>query len=336
MKCPSCGNEQSDGWLSCQKCHVIFSRWQPGAGSDSARPPASPAASVKPGATIIDPVRQASMFSGPAPQPARSLEAAAIPPAGRSLSWLVYLLLMIPFALALYLLLNPKGRPVEPGSYQDLPNAFAIRAPEGWLTLNRENFDALMNQYGTQLPASLADNINSSSLAVSIVRLSPGGEFSPSMNVVIVNKPPPPINEKSKLEAAKAIAGGFADKFPDYQQESVRLIEVDKLRSLEIVSTASLPFQFSSASRTSRLTLRYRQVFVPGKKRAYILTFTVLKDAGDDAAAEFQGVLDSFRILKRPPHFSPVLNGALIGGLIAALFFLFNAMLLSLGGQHVK
>ncbi|MCX6555905.1 MAG: hypothetical protein NTW95_00500, partial [Candidatus Aminicenantes bacterium] len=193
-------------------------------------------ASVQPGSTTSDPTRKASMFNGAAPQAARSPEATASHSAGRSLSWLVYLLLMLPFALALYLLLNPKGQSIEPGSYRDIPNAFAIRAPEGWLTLNRENFDAIMRQYGPQLPANLADSLNSSSLSVSIVRLSQGGEFSPSMNVVIVNKEPPPINEKSKLEAAKAIAGGFAAQFPDYRQESVQLIEVDNLRSLEIVS----------------------------------------------------------------------------------------------------
>jgi hypothetical protein len=333
MKCPNCGNEQADGWLSCQKCHIIFARWQHGIGVNSDK---SAGAAVQSGATTIDPTRKASMFNGPAPQAARSPEATAIRSAGRSLSWLVYLLLMLPFALALYLLLNPKGRPVEPGSYEDIPNAFAIRAPEGWLALNRGNFDALMSQYGTQLPANLAEKINSSSLAVSIIRLSQGGDFSPSMNVVIVNKEPPPINEKTKLEAAKAIASGFAAQFPDYQQESVRLIEVDNLRSLEIVSTASLPFQFPNERTASRLALRYRQVFVPGKKRAYILTFTTLSDGGDDAAGEFQSMQDSFRVLKRPPRFGPVLNGALIGGLIAALFFLFQAMLLSLGGERPR
>ncbi|MCX6555744.1 MAG: hypothetical protein NTZ12_12155, partial [Candidatus Aminicenantes bacterium] len=82
--------------------------------------------------------------------------------------------------------------------------------------------------------------------------------------------------------------------------------------------------------------LRYRQVLVPGKKRAYILTFTTHRDRGDDAAGDFQNLLDSFRVLKRPPRFGPVLNGALIGGLIAAIFFLFQAMLLSLGGQRVS
>ncbi|MCX6557385.1 MAG: hypothetical protein NTW95_08170, partial [Candidatus Aminicenantes bacterium] len=97
-----------------------------------------------------------------------------------------------------------------------------------------------------------------------------------------------------------------------------------------------LPFRFPNESQASRLSLRYRQVFVPGKKRAYILTFTALRDEDDDAAVGFQSVLDSFRVLKRPPRFGPVLNGALIGGLIAALFFLFNALLLSLGGQRTR
>jgi len=336
MKCPSCGNEQSDGWLSCQRCHIIFARWQAGSEAASAQTTARATATVQSGAATPGPTRQESMFMGPAPKQTRFQETTATHPTDCSLSWLVYLLLMLPFALALYLLLNPKGRPVEPGSYRDIPNSFAIRAPEGWLTLNKGNFDALMLQYGPQLPAHLAENINSSNLAVSIIRLSLGGEFSPSMNVVIVNKEPPPINEKSKMKAAKVIASGFAAQFPDYRQESVRIMEVDNLSSLEIVSTASLPFQFSNESTASNLPLRYRQVLVPGKKRAYILTFTAHRDRGDDAAGDFQNLLDSFRVLKRPPHFSPVLNGAMIGGLVAAIFFLFQAMLLSLGGQRVS
>ena len=178
--------------------------------------------------------------------------------------------------------------------------------------------------------------MNSNDLAVSFIRLSQTGEFSPSMNVVIVKKAPPPINEKSKQEAAKSIAGGFVRQFPDYQQESVKIIEVDSLRSLEIVSTASLPFQSSSGGGATTLALRSRQVLVPGKNRAYILTFTARKYGGEDAEAEFLGALDSFRVLKRPPRFSPVLNGAFIGGLLAAMFFLFQAMLFSLGGDRIR
>jgi hypothetical protein len=248
----------------------------------------------------------------------------------------IYLVLILPFAVALYLLLNPRGRAVEPGSYHDSRNFFAIHAPKDWLTLTKENFDVIIRQYGAQLSAKLAQAMNRNDLAVSFIRLSQTGDFSPSMNVVLVKKAPPPINEKSKQEAAKAIAGGFVEKFPDYQQESVKIIEVDNLRSLEIVSTASLSLQSSSGEGVTTLALRSRQVLVPGKNRAYILTFTARKYGGEDAEAEFMGALESFRVLKRPPRFSPVLNGALIGGLIAAMFFLFHAMLISLGGDRIR
>jgi hypothetical protein len=328
MKCPNCGNEQAEGWLSCQRCHIIFARWKPGSAATPVQPPPTPAAS--------GPTRPVSMFAGPPPKQTRFQEAAPALPARRSLSWVVYLVLILPFAVALYLLLNPKGRDVEPGSYRDSLNFFAIRAPEGWLALTKENYDVIMRQYGTQLPAKLTEAVNSKNLAVSFVRLGPSGEFSPSMNVVIFKQAPPPINEKSKQEAAKAIAAGFAAQFADYRQESVKIIEVDSIRSLEILSTSTLPFKFSSAENAVNLTLRSRQVLVPGKDRAYILTFTVRRDAGEDGEAEFQGALDSFRVLKRPPRFSPVLNGAFIGGLIAAMFFLLHGMLLSLGGERIR
>jgi len=328
MKCPSCGNDQAEGWLSCQRCHIIFARWKPG----SETVPDSKTATAE----VPGPTRQGSMFTGPVPKQTRFQEAAPAPTARRSLSWVIYLVLMLPFALALYLLLNPKGRAVETGSYRDNLNSFAVRAPAGWLTLNRENYDVIMRQYGTQLPAKLAEAASSKNLAVSFVRLGLSNEFSPSMNVMIVTKAPPPINEKSKQEAAQAIAAGFAAQFVDYRQESVKIIDVDSIRSLEIISTATLPFRFSSAENAVNLRLRSRQVLVPGKGRAYILTFSSRTDAGDDGDAEFLGALDSFRVLKRPPRFSPVLNGAFIGGLIAAMFFLFHAMILALGGDRIR
>lgn len=328
MKCPSCGNEQADGWLSCQKCHIIFARWKPAADT----------AAIQENQVVdaAGPTRKVSMFAGPAPKVTRFQDAVAAPHPRPALSWVVYLALILPFAVALYLLLNPKGRPVVPGSYRDSRNHFALRAPEGWLALNKENFDAIVRRYGSQLPAKITETIAGSGLAVSFVRLGQAGDFSPFMNVVIVKKAPPPINEKSKQEAAKAIAAGYAVQFPDYRQESVKLIEVDSLRSLEIISTASLPLRSTSSGVSGYLGLRTRQVLVPGKNLAYILTFSDIKEAGADAEAEFQVALDSFRVLKRPPRFSPLLNRALIGGLIAAIFFLFNAMLLSLGGARIR
>jgi hypothetical protein len=314
MKCPSCGNEQADGWLSCQRCHIIFARWK----LDSVEVSSQSTATEEAAASELP--WQESKFAYLPPKQTRFQEGEPLPHPRRQLSWAVYLVLIVPFAVALYLLLNPRARAEEPGSYRDSRNFFAIRAPEGWLTLTKDNYDAIMRQYGSLLPANLSRT----------------GEFSPSMNVVIVKSAPPPINEKSKQEAAKAIAGGFAAQFTDYKQESVKIIEVDGIRSLEIISTASLPFQFSSERSAVTLALRFRQVLVPGKKLAYILTFTARRNMAEDAEAEFQDALDSFRVLKRPPRFSPMLNGVLIGGLIAAMFFLFHAMLLSLGGERIR
>jgi len=328
MKCPNCGNEQADGWLSCQRCHIIFARWKP--------VPEQASDQTAPSAEASAPVREESLFTGTPPAQTRFQEAATAPGARRSLNWVVYLVLMLPFAFALYLLLNPKGRPVTPGSYRDSLNFFAIRAPEGWLTLTKENYDVIMRQYGAQLPAKFSDAINSNGLAVAFIRLGAAGDFSPSMNVMIVKRAPPAINEKTKLEAAKAIADGFAAQFADYQQESVKIISVDSIRSLEIVSTATLPFRFSNEGNAFNLALRYRQVLVPGKDRAYILTFSARQVGGEDAEPEFLDALDSFRVLKRPPRFSPVVNGGLIAGMIAAMFFLFHAMLLSLGGDRIR
>ena len=336
MKCPKCGNEQADGWLSCQKCHIIFSRWQPAAATASRPPAAGTPASPPLQTEASEPPRPVRMFGDPLPPPPRPAAAAPAPPSPGPVGWPVYLVLILPFIAGLWWMLNPRGLAVEPGSYRDEQRHFAIRAPQGWLALTKENYDTIVRQYGAQLPGKLSQALNSQGMAVSFIRLGQAGEFAPSLNVVVVKGSPPPINEKSKQEAAKAIAEGFAALLTDYRQESVEIIEVDKIRSLEIVSTASMPFRLANEEDGATLVLRSRQVLVPGKNQAYILTFSESDDAVEDSAADFQGALDSFRVLKRPPRFGPVVNGGLIGGLLGGLLFMLNGFFRAMGAKRLS
>jgi hypothetical protein len=330
MKCPSCGNEQADGWLSCQKCHIIFSRWQSGPGQPAAgkslpqfQRPAEPSAPPRP-----------RMFGDPPPSPPPSAATRPAPHTASPTAWPVYLALLLPFVAGLWWLLFPRGKAVEPGSYRDERNHFAVHAPAEWVALTRENFEAIMRQYGEQLPGNLSRALSGPGMAVSFVRLGQPGEFSPSLNVVVVQSAPPPINEKSKQEAARMFAQGYAAMFPDYRQESAEIIKVDGLRSLEIVSTASFPFRFPNEAEATALALRSRQVVVPGKKRAYILTFTDTEDAGDDSEEAYQDMRESFRVLKRPPRFGPVVNGGLIGGLLGGLLYLLGSLMRASGNRR--
>jgi hypothetical protein len=335
MNCPQCGNEQSDGWLSCQKCHIIFSRWQQSSADGPGPQPGSEPSAPSPAAEAPQAPRTGRMYENQPPGGALYTEQAQAASVRRSTAWPVYLALILPLLAGLWLLFNPIGRKVAPGSYRDKQNHFAIRVPEGWLTLSRDNYDSIIREYGHRLPANLTQAMSGKGVAVSFFSLGQPGDFSPSFNVLIVNRQPPPIDQKSKLEAAKAIAGGFSTLLPDYQQESVNVIKVDKLRSLEIVSTASLPIRSSElGGGFSSLPLRFRQVLVPGKGMAYILTFTDTQDAGEDSARSFAEALDSFRVLKRPPYFRPVVNDGMIGGLIGAIFFLLNGLIRSLGGKR--
>ena len=229
-------------------------------------------------------------------------------------------------------MLNPRGLSVEPGSFRDADKQFAIRAPEGWVALTRDNLQAIVSQYGSQLPARVTQALASPNMAVSIVRIVQPGQFAPSMNVMTVKGTPPPINEKSKREAAKAIADGFNAMLSEYQQESVEIVTVDRIRSLEILSTSASPFRLSENEDESPSYLRYRQLLVPGKKRMFILTCTDgMDDDGSDA--DFQRALDSFRVLKRPLRFSPVLNSGIIGGLMGALLYALAGLFRALGGR---
>ena len=337
MKCPKCGNEQAEGWLSCQKCHIIFSRWKGEAAPVSAPPLAGQTVSShSPPAAASEPSRTPTLFGDRPPEPPHpsgpiSAPAAVAPrPAG----WWVYLVLLLLFAAGLWWLTHPQGFAVIPGSFMDAQKQFAIHAPDGWLTLTRENFDAIVRQYGSQFPSQFTQALSASNVAVSFVRIGPPNEFAPSLNVVLIKQALPPINEKSKLEAATAIADGYRSALAEYEQESVQIMEVDKLRSLEIISTAASPFRLPTGGEDSTLYLRYRQVLVPGKNRGFILTFTDTMDADDESEADFQGVLDSFRVLKRPARFGSIVYGGLFGGLLGGLLYALGGLLRALGGRR--
>lgn len=337
MICPKCGHEQSDGWLSCQQCHIIFSRWNLASSSVPGAPAARPAVPVQSPAAVETP-RPPTLYSAPPPEaPQPSGPAAAPGAAGPGQSrWWGYLVLLLPFAAGLWWLINPKGLAVQPGSFQDPQKQFAIRLPEGWLTLTRENYDAFVRQYGSQFNQEYMQALSGSNVAVSCVRLGALNEFAPSLNVVLVRNALPPINEKSKLEASSAIAKGYESMLAEYRQESVRIIQVDKLRSIEIVSTAASPFRLLGSGENTTLILRYRQVLVPGKKRGFILTFTNTIDAEAETAADFQAALNSFRVLKRPARFGSIVNGGLFGGLLGGLLYALGGLLSALGGRRER
>jgi hypothetical protein len=338
MKCPSCGNEQADGWLSCQKCHIIFSRWQVGAPAPKTPPAGSPAPPSRLQQEEPQPSRPPRMYGDTAPQAPRPAGAAPAPlpapPVAETGGWFVYLPLVLAFAFGLWWLLNPRGRAVEPGSHRDDREHFAVHAPAEWIALTRENINAMMSRYGSMLPRNLAQAMNGKGMAVSFLRPGRPGEFSPSLNVVVIPHAPPPINEASKAEAAKTFAEAFSSLLPDYRQESVRVIEVDKLRSLEIVSTESVPFQLPNEAQPTTQALRTRQVVVPAKDRAFLLTFTDSADAGDESDEAYRGMRDSFRVLKRPARFGSVLNGGLTGGLVGGLLFALGSLARALGGRR--
>lgn len=117
MTCPKCGNEQSDGWLSCQKCHVIFSRWKPDAAA-APRPQAPQAADAAPQGRDKGPSpRPATMFGdetpGPSKPPTLFGDKPPEPPhppgmapgtvaETRQAGWLVFLVLLLPLAFGLW------------------------------------------------------------------------------------------------------------------------------------------------------------------------------------------------------------------------------------------
>jgi hypothetical protein len=243
---------------------------------------------------------------------------------------------------------------VAPGSYVSQQHRFALYPPPDWVLLTRENMAAIMEEYGASFPKALRPLLQQNkNMAAAFFQVGEAaGQFAPSANVVVIEGTIPPIDDAAREEAARELARVYEPVLEDYRQESVEITEADGLTALEIVSVGTLEFKVADAQydyvenewgwrqrekvadeEFARRTFRFRQVLVPGKKRAYVLTFTALDRRWEESADAFQRILDSFRVLKRPARFSPVLNGAIIGGLIGAMLGLLGTIMKRLWGS---
>ncbi len=313
MECPACGHTQPDGLAECQRCQIVFAKWRP---RDSYPVPSRPLP-PPPAHPKVDPIVLGC--------------AAGILLCGLALWWV----------------LVPRSNPVVPGSYVSQQHRFALYPPPDWVLLTRENMAAIMEEYGASFPKALRPLLQQNkNMAAAFFQIGgAAGQFAPSANVVVIEGTIPPIDDDAREEAARELAKVYEPVLEDYRQESVEIIETDGLTAIEIVSVGTLEFKVADAQydyvenewgwrqrekvadeEFARRTLRFRQVLVPGKKRAYVLTFTALDRRWEESANAFQRILDSFRVLQRPARYGPVLHGAVAGGLIGAMLGLLGMM----------
>ena len=308
MKCPKCGNEQPDVFSQCQKCRHIFHVTERTAGPAS-NPLMSPLVPV---------------MSGP------SIPALIGATIGAIL-----------LAAALWWLWTPEGLPVPENSYVNEKHHFAIMPPAGWVALSPENYQEMLKQLGSRLPKSLQDGLSSRRIEVGFVKLLDEPNFSPSINVVVMQTEIPELDEKQLAEGAEVLTGEFRKVMDSYKLEKSELIIVDELTSAQFSSKGTLKLKVAEArgsikesipgwptyteespAQWASFDLKISQTLVPGKKRGYIITCTSDTKTNQEYKRSFDDTIDSFRVLERPSRFGPILMGGIQGGLLASLVYL--------------
>ncbi|MEK6646480.1 MAG: hypothetical protein AABY84_07390 [Candidatus Firestonebacteria bacterium] len=309
MKCPGCGFEQEDKTLECQRCQLIFSKWEE---RQVKKQLAEDVKSISSTTSITS-----TTESEPTKKP-------------KPLLGIIVLLLLVGFGV--WVFVKWKGLPIPEGAYRDDKNNFAISCPSsGWIIMNSENFTSMIQQYKDQIPQNLMNLISQSKAAVHLIKISEsmqGGQI----NVVVSKSGTPKFNEKNKDEVVKYITSSFTLEsggvFQDYNVDSSEIIEVDKLKSLKIIANAKMQFTISQPIYTTNswgmttftpgsyetYELKFIQTIVPGVDKFYVITCMSDQNLFNDLNTVFNDTVNSFRVTKRSvPFFGWVFGGKIFG-----------------------
>ena len=318
MVCPKCGNEQPDVFSQCQKCRFIF-----------------------PSSSANQPNRTVHTSTG-------SSSGGFAHPAVIILGALSVIALL---AFALWWLNSPESLPPLEGSYVNSVNRFSMLAPSDWLVLTSENYEELFQKMGDRFPKMLRDGLASRKTEVGFMKVLENADFSPSVNVVIMKTEMPELDETQLAEGAKVLSEGFRHVLDNYKMERSELVTVDELTSAQFTHRGSLKLRVDKppspegmggyageggTSEWKSFDLQFVQTLVPGKGRAYIITSSALVTQYPEYKKNFDGILDSFRVLQRPSRFGSIVMGALNGGLASAMAYLLFTVLMQIVGLFRK
>lgn len=328
MQCPKCRHEQEDGLAECQHCGVIFARIPaPGPGPDMAGHAAEPddAAPPDPGLGEKKPASLAAI--------------------GVALALIVG---------ALWWLNFPSGLPRTKATHVNQEKGFALTPPADWLMLTASNYQDILKPYQDHFPKELRRFMSAANFEISFIRIPEKiGDFTPSLNVIAMplKSALPPLTAGEKDKAVGVVSGEMSRLLDTYQLSSSRITEVDKLKSLEISSTASVKvivtpstpiysesgaFGFRHVTGHTRevaRTFEFRtlQTLVPGKRWAYIISCSFENADFQNTESICKAVVNSFRVKDRPPRFGSIAMGTLNGGLIGAGLYLLYILARRLG-----
>ena len=320
--CPKCGVRQPAG-ESCTACGIIYAKYDP---SRNNIPEA--------------PLQQSVKEPGTGP-----LEIGVIA------------LLVVVIAAALWWLNFPQSKALPDGAIVNQKSHFAYAAPADWLTITPQNYDKVMAELKDHFPPELRGMMSNRhpGFVASHLKNPEGADgFSPNFNIIVVDtkgKNFPALTESEKEKATKVISAELSRQLKGYKLLESNLVEVDGITSLQLVGQAELSlitkpaqpihsenrfgwktFQGYTPEERKTYNLKVIQTMVPGKGRGYIISTTFEAADGSQGDDLNRTVVDSFRVLERPPRFGSIMMGGLNGGLLAAggylLWFLFGRLFL--------
>lgn len=245
----------------------------------------------------------------------------------------------------------PSASPVPDGAHLDPKNGFALKAPADWLRITPENYESMVSQFRDKIPGEISRLVGKGKpgFSVSFMKIPASEtEFVPNFNLAVIDtkgRNLPKLTESEKNKAVESVSAELTKMLPGYRLLESRIVPVDGVDSLQIIGEAELtvvtrpatPIYAEGAFGWRRVTghteaekqtyrIRAVQTMIPGKKRAYALSF-MFDDLKTPELATLQTeVIESFRLLERPPRFGGILMGSLNGGLFGAGLYLFGLL----------
>lgn len=260
---------------------------------------------------------------------------------------LVALTLLVMAAAGWWLNFPPAASPVD-GSYSDAKNKFSVKAPPDWILVTPDNYRSILEQYRDRIPKELAALVGRGTpdFSVSFMRIPAGEtEYTPNFNVVMVDtrgRNLPRLTESEKDKAAETISREMSRQIRGYRMKEAKIVEIDGLDSLQIRGEAELtvvtkasepiysqPGAFGwrhvtghTQAEKESYHLQALQTLVPGRKRGYAVSFMYDDLKTPEMVSVQRQVMESFRVLERPPRLGGIAMWALNGGMIGAGLYL--------------
>lgn len=316
MDCPKCGHVQADGPAECAKCGLIFARWVERRSTGPVRP-----------------------LSRPSPPPDEPEGARASP-----LALLLGATAILFLSLAVWHLWFGGGLPMDREAYRDIGSGFALVVPSGWTLVTPANAGAVLAGAPDRYPEAIDRALEGGRTVAALFHPNAPGALGPWATIVVADAVPPPLRDEDRATLAAEAFAALSAKYAEYRPGEAAVLPVDRLAALRVTGTDEVRFLKSPSQEVygelpggRRFPLGHTEDIwadfdrslehwlVPGLDRSFLLTFGCPEESLPLHSAAFASLVDSFRVLKRPLQYGPILTRALRGLstvlLAAALFY---------------